>query len=71
MPLSKVWFSVAALTIVSTLTTVNTSALETKDITGGMPFMETPGGSIAVRTILLRPKQAVASTLEQTVSNTR
>ena len=27
-----------------------------------MPFMEPPGSSIAVRTILLRPKQAVAST---------
>ena len=62
MTLSKIWCLVATLAIVSTLTTVNTSAQEKKDITGGMPFMERPGSSIAVRTILLRPKQAVANT---------
>ena len=62
MTLSKIWCLVATSAIVSTLTTVNTSAQETKDITGGMPIMDPPGSSIATRIILLRPKQAVAST---------
>ena len=62
MPISKVLCLVTVFAIVSTLTTVNTLAQEKKDITGGMPFMEPPGSSIAVRTILLRPKKAVAST---------
>ena len=62
MTLSKIWCLVATLAIVSIVTTVNTSAQGTKDITGGMPIMDPPGSSIATRIILLRPKQAVAST---------
>ena len=62
MLFSRIWCLVAVLALVSTLTTVNASAQETKDITGGMPVMDPPGSSIASRIIRMRPKQAVTST---------
>ena len=62
MFLSKAFCSVAIFSFVFALILSKLPAQESKDFTGGMPAMDPPGSEITFRTIVLRPKAAVAST---------
>ena len=59
---SKLLHIVATFAIAVTLANQCSAAQDGMDFTGGMPAMEPPGTDIAIRTIILRPKQAVATT---------
>lgn len=62
MSFPNVHCSFVTFAIVFLFIPAHLGAQDVKDFTGGMPTMDPPESQIAFRTILLRPKQAVAST---------